>query len=180
MNKLLLTSFVFLILTSPKMGYTQDTTDYRTYSIVLGEFLNKLSETKNSILIQSESDTVFYYVDKSYKHYNLLSKHNKRQIRFENLFKIKNWQTKVITKEELESLTIDENEDIIWDPLYAKYPEIECVIFLSSIYYTKTNKLKGFLQVGFMRNGLNGGYYLIEFNLKKNNKKFKCIETLVN
>jgi hypothetical protein len=179
MNKLLLTPFFLLIFNYSYKGYTQDTTDYRTYSIVLGEFLDKLSQSKNSILIQIESDTVFYYYNKSYKYYDLISSHFKKQIRFKNLFRIKNWQATLITKEELESLTIDENEDIIWDPLYAKYPEIECVIFLSSIYYTKANKLRGFLQVGFMRSGLNGGFYLIEFNLKNKRNKLKLIEILV-
>jgi len=158
----------------------QDLRDYKTYSTILDEFLRQNGATKDLIIIEKESDTIFYGGDpKSPRLMARLDSLMKKQIEFLNQFQISEFKSVVITRQEFRSLTVDENNDLIWDPLYEKYPAAEGVVFLSPILYTDGNKTAGILQVGLVRNSLSGGHCLVNFDLKKKRKKIKWTTTLV-
>ncbi|MEQ6117955.1 hypothetical protein [Reichenbachiella sp. MALMAid0571] len=146
--------------------------DYKTYSIILDEFLKEDEATKNLIIIQSESDTIFRGGDSTdQSDIRKLESRMKHRIKFDNDFIIKGRKSIVITEKEFRSLTVDENRDLIWDPLYKKYPNAEGVIFLSAIHYTSDDKTTGILQISLYRNELSGGCFFVKFDLKKKGKK---------
>ena len=162
-------------------SFGQDSPDYKTYSTILEEFLKHDGGDKQFIIIQRESDTTFFGGDSSTP--RLMAKLDslmKKQVMFDNRFKIKGWESTVITEKEFTDLTIDENDDLIWDPLYKRYPKAEGVIFLSPIHYTNKERTKGIMQIGIMRDNLSGGYFLVKFDLAKRRKRVTRTMTLVS
>lgn len=155
-------------------SFGQDIQDYKTYSIILEEFLRQEGADKQFIIIHQESDTRFLGGDPGAPQLMAaLDSLMKRQIKFSNKFQIKGWESMVITHPEYKSLTIDENGDWIDDSLYNKYPKAEGVIFLSPIYYTNRHKTTGLLQIGLRRISLNAGWFLVKFDIKKKRRKIK-------
>ncbi len=155
-------------------SFGQDIQDYKTYSIVLEEFLRQDGADKQLIIIHQESDTLFLGGDPGAPQFMAsLDSLMKRQIKFSNKFQIKGWESIVITHQEFRLLTVDENGDWIDDALYKKYPKAEGVIFLSPIYYTNKNKTTGLLQIEIRRTSLSAGCFLVKFDVKKKRKKIK-------